>query len=148
MAEPKTKLNDASVTDFLNAIKDEQIRQDCSVVVEIMQAATKAKPKMWGSSIVGFGSYHFAYASGREADWMLTGFSPRKHNITLYIMDGLEHYDELLANLGKHSRGKSCLYIRRLSDVHMPTLKKLIQASVKQRIKTNSPAQGKQAKSV
>jgi hypothetical protein len=139
MAELKTKLTNASVDAFLNSIQNEQVRQDCWAIVDIMQKATNAIPQMWGSSIVGFGSYHYTYASGREADWMLTGFSPRKQNITLYIMAGFEQYDELLAQLGKHACGKSCLYIKRLSDVDLPTLEKLVQASVKHMIKTNQP---------
>lgn len=139
MAEIKTKLNDASVDDFLNAIKDEQVREDCWAIVDIMQKATRAKPQMWGSSIVGFGSYHYKYASGREGDWMLVAFSPRKQNITLYISPGFEGYGELLAKLGKHSCGKACIYIKRLSDVHLPTLKKLINGSVKSVLKTNRP---------
>jgi Domain of unknown function (DU1801) len=139
MAEIKTKLNDASVDDFLNAIKDEQVRKDCWTIVEIMHEATKAKPQMWGASIVGFGSYHYKYASGREGDWMLTAFSPRKQNITLYIYADFEGRDELMAQLGKHSCGKACIYIKRLSDVHLPTLKKLIKGSVKHMLKTNPP---------
>ena len=139
MAELKTKLNDASVDDFLNSIKDEQARQDCQTIAEIMRKATNAEPKMWGSSIVGFGSYHYKYASGREGDWMLTAFSPRKQNITLYIYGGFEGRDEMLAELGKHSCGKGCVYIKRLSDVHLPTLKKLIKASVNHMLKTNPP---------
>jgi hypothetical protein len=139
MAELKTKLNQASVDDFINAIQDEQVRQDCWTIVNIMQEATQARPQMWGSSIVGFGSYHYKYASGREADWMLTGFSPRKQNITLYIMAGFEQYDEMLAQLGKHTCGKSCLYIKRLSDIHVPTLKQLVQASVQHMRATNQP---------
>jgi Domain of unknown function (DU1801) len=131
MTELKTKINDASVTDFLNSIQNEQTRQDCHTIVEIMQKATRATPKMWGSNIVGFGTYHYKYASGREADWMQIAFSPRKQNITLYITAGFEEYPELLEQLGKHSCGKSCLYIKRLSDVDIPTLEKLIQASVK-----------------
>ncbi len=139
MAELKTKRNDASVDDFLNAIKDEQVRKDCWTITDIMQKATKAKPQMWGSSIVGFGSYHYKYASGREIDWMLIGFSPRKQNITLYILSGFEGQDELMAQLGKHSCGKGCVYIKRLSDVHLPALKKLINGSVKHMLKTNPP---------
>jgi hypothetical protein len=139
MAEIKTKLNDASVDDFLNSIKDEQVRKDCWTIVEIMQEATKAKPQMWGSSIVGFGSYHYKYASGREGDWMLTAFSPRKQNITLYIYADFEGRDELMAQLGKHSCSKACIYIKRLSDVHLPTLKKLVKGSVKHMLKTNPP---------
>jgi Domain of unknown function (DU1801) len=138
MSDIKTRLNDASVDDFLNSIKDEQVRKDCWTIAGIMQEATKAKPQMWGSSIVGFGSYHYKYASGREADWMLVAFSPRKQNITLYISPGFEGYDELMTKLGKHSCGKACLYIKRLSDVHLPTLKKLIKGSVKHMLKTNS----------
>ncbi len=139
MAELKTKLNDASVDDFLNAIKDEQVRQDCWAITEMMQQATKAEPKMWGPSIVGFGSRRYKYATGREGDWMQVAFSPRKQNITLYIATGFEERDDLLAKLGNHSCGKGCVYIKRLSDVHLPTLKKLIKASVKHVVKTNPP---------
>ena len=109
MAELKTKVNDASVDEFLQSVKDEQVREDCYQILDIMQKATKAEPKMWGKSIVGFGSYHYKYASGREGDWMLTGFSPRKQNLTLYIMPGFQEYDELMKNLGKHTTGVSCL---------------------------------------
>ena len=143
MAELKTKLNDASVDDFLNAIKDEQVRKDCRAIADMMQKATKAKPQMWGSPFVGFGTRRYKYASGREIDWMLIAFSPRKQNITLYISSGFEGYDELMAQLGKHSCGKGCLYIKRLSDVHLPTLNKLINASVKHMLKTN-PADKRQ----
>ena len=139
MAELKTKRNDVSVDDYLDSIKDEQVREDCLAIADIMQKATKAKPQMWGPSIVGFGSRRYKYASGREIDWMLIAFSPRKQNITLYISSGFEGYDELTAKLGKHSCGKGCLYIKRLSDVHLPTLKKLINASVKHTLKTNPP---------
>jgi Domain of unknown function (DU1801) len=136
MAELKTKRNDASVDDFLNAIKDEQVRKDCRAIADIMQKATKAKPQMWGPAIVGFGARRYKYESGREIDWMLIAFSPRKQNITLYISSGFEGYDELMAKLGKHSCGKGCLYIKRLSDVHLPTLEKLIKGSVKHLLKT------------
>jgi Domain of unknown function (DU1801) len=139
MAELKTKRNDASVDDFLGSIKDEQVREDCLVIADIMQKATKAKPQMWGSGIVGFGSRRYKYASGREIDWMLIAFSPRKQNITLYISSGFEGYDELTAKLGKHSCGKGCIYIKRLSDVHLPTLKKLVNSSVKHMLKSNPP---------
>ena len=139
MAELKTKRNDASVDDFLDSIKDEQVRKDCRAIADIMQKATKAKPQMWGPSIVGFGSRRYKYASGREIDWMLIAFSPRKQNITLYISSGFDGYDELTAKLGKHSSGKGCLYIKRLSDVHLPTLKKLVNSSVKHMLKTNPP---------
>ena len=131
MAELKTKKNDASVEDFLNTIKDEQIRADCFEISTLMSQVTKAEPKMWGSSIIGFGQYHYKYASGRENDWMLVGFSPRKQNITLYIMAGFDRYDELLAQLGKFTTGKSCLYIKKLADVDKKVLKKLVTESVK-----------------
>jgi hypothetical protein len=131
MAELKTKLNDASVEDFLNAIQDEQVRQDCWTIAEMMRNATKAEPKMWGANIVGFGSRRYKYASGREGDWMEVAFSPRKQNITLYLSSSFEGRDELLTQLGKHTCGKGCVYLKRLSDVHLPALKKLIQASVK-----------------
>ena len=140
MAELKTKLTDASVTEYLNAIEKEQVRQDCFVILELMQDAAKAKPRMWGDSIVGFGTYHYVYASGREGDWPIIGFSPRKQNITLYIMAGFEQYQELLARLGKHTTAKSCLYIKRLSDIDLPTLKKLIQDSVDHMLATTKPA--------
>ena len=131
MAELKTKKNEASVEKFLNAIKDGQTRKDCFEIAKMMQQSTKAAPKMWGASIVGFGEYHYKYASGREGDWMLTGFSPRKQNLTLYIMAGFDRYDELLKKLGKFSTGKSCLYIKKLADVDRKVLKELVSESVK-----------------
>jgi len=132
MAELKTKPTNASVKDFLNQIPDEERRKDCFAVAKMMEEITGSKPKMWGASIVGFGSYHYKGASGREGDWMITGFSPRKKDLTLYIMMGFEKHPELMKQLGKHSTGKSCLYIKRLSDIHTPTLKKLIKSSIKQ----------------
>jgi hypothetical protein len=129
--ELKTKLNDASVTDFLNSVDDEQKRKDSFEIMKMMNQVTKAEPKMWGTSIVGFGSYHYKGASGREGDWMLIGFSPRKQNLTLYIMPGFERYPELMKKLGKHTTGKSCLYIKRLSDVDTDVLKELMAESVK-----------------
>ena len=132
MAEPKTKPTTESVKEFINKIADEERRADCFAVAKIMEEITGEKPKMWGPSIVGFGTYHYKYASGREGDWPVTGFSPRKKDLTLYLMMGFEKHGELMQKLGKHSRAKSCLYIKRLSDIHVPTLKKLIKASVKQ----------------
>lgn len=129
-AELKTKLNDASVDDFINTVSDEQIRTDCFEIIKIMKQVTKAEPKMWGSSIVGFGSYHYKGASGREGDWMLVGFSPRKQNLTLYIMAGFDRYEALLKKLGKFSTGKSCLYIKKLADVDKKVLKELVSESV------------------
>ena len=132
MAELKTKPTQASVKEFLNQIPDKERRDDCTAVAKIMEEITGDKPKMWGPSIVGFGTYHYKYASGREGDWPITGFSPRKKDLTLYIMMGFENHPELMKQLGKHTTGKSCLYIKRLSDIDVPTLKKLIKSSVKQ----------------
>jgi hypothetical protein len=131
MAELKTKPTGESVKDFINKIPDEERRADCFAIAKIMEEVTGEKPKMWGPSIVGFGTYHFKYDSGREGDWLVTGFSPRKKDLTLYIMMGFEKRGELMKKLGKYSTAKSCLYIKRLSDVHVPTLKKLIKESVK-----------------
>lgn len=131
MAELKTKKNTSSVKAFIQSVKDTQMREDCEKVTALMKTITKAEPKMWGASIVGFGEYHYKYASGREGDWFLCGFSPRKQALTLYIMSGLEQHPELLTKLGKHKTGKSCLYIKRLGDVDLNVLKSLIQQGVK-----------------
>jgi hypothetical protein len=130
MAELKTKLTQASVEDFINTVEDEQTRQDCWTIIEMMQKATGAGPQMWGPSIVGFGSYRYRYADGRQAEWMLVGFSPRKQNLTLYGLSDFDGFEQTLAQLGKHTRGKGCLYIKRLAQVHLPTLEKLILGSV------------------
>ena len=131
MAELKTRPTNASVEKFLNQVPDEARREDCLKILKMMEEITGEKPQMWGPSIVGFGSYHYKYASGQEADWPITGFSPRKQDLTLYIMPGFDEQSDLMAQLGKHRTGKSCLYIKRLSDVHVPTLKKIIRDSVK-----------------
>jgi len=131
MAEQKTKPTNQSVKEFLNKIPEPERRADCFAVAKIMEEITGEKPKMWGPSIVGFGSYHYKYASGREGDWPMMGFSPRKKDLTLYIMMGFEKHADLMEKLGKHSTSKSCLYIKRLSDVHIPTLKKLIKIGLK-----------------
>ncbi len=131
MAELKTKERKASVEKFLNQVTDEARREDCFKIAKMMEQITGEKPKMWGAGLVGFGSYHYKYNSGQEGDWPLTAFAPRKQNLTLYIMPGFEKYGELMEKLGKYSCGKSCLYVKRLSDVHEPTLKKLIRESVK-----------------
>ncbi|HEY5732069.1 MAG TPA: DUF1801 domain-containing protein [Anaerolineales bacterium] len=138
MAELKTKVNKARVDKFLKSVKDQKKRGDSFKVLEIMKKATKEEPKMWGTSIIGFGSYHYRYASGREGEWMLTGFSPRKQNLTLYIMSGFDEYDSLLKKLGKHSTGKSCLYIKKLDDVDTKVLKELVAKSVKHMKKSSS----------
>lgn len=128
MAELKTRPTDASVADFLNSIADEAKRRDCFTLVAMMQNITGAEPRMWGSSIVGFGDSHFTYASGREGDWFWIGFSPRKQNLTLYLTYGVGENDELLSRLGKHKLGKSCLYLKRLSDADPEVLERLIEA--------------------
>ncbi len=129
-AELKTRKNNASVKEFLDSIEDEAKRKDCREIAEIMQKATGKNPKMWGESIIGYDEYQYKGASGREGDWMRIGFSPRKQNITLYIMDGFAKYDKLMAKLGKHKTGKSCLYINRLSDIDLDVLNKLINGSM------------------
>lgn len=129
-AELKTKLNDASVEDFLNGVEDEGKRGDSFRVLEIMREASGEEPRMWGSAIVGFGKHHLKYASGRELDSALVGFSPRKASLTLYITDGFAKYDEYMAKLGKFKSSKSCLYIKRLSDIDEEVLKDLVAASV------------------
>jgi len=133
MAEPKTKPTNQSVASFFKSLPDPQVRQDCVTITKLMEEATGSKPKMWGPTIVGFGSQHYKYASGREGDWPVIGFSPRKQNLTLYMIPGPDEQAELLKKLGKHTTAKSCLYIKRLSDVDLPTLKKLIRASVKKK---------------
>ena len=129
MAELKTKQTKQSVAAFLAGVEDPQARKDCKTLVGLMEEATGAKARMWGTSIVGFGTQRSTYASGREAEWMLTAFSPRKQNITLYL-GHLDEQRDLLDKLGTHSCGKGCLYIKRLSDVHLPTLTKLVKSSV------------------
>jgi len=131
VAELKTKQNDASVKEFLGKIADEQKRRDAFTILELMQQITGEKPKMWGPSIVGFGSYHYKYDSGHEGDMCVAGFSPRKEALTLYINSAFEKREPLLKKLGKHKIGKSCLYIKRLEDVSLPVLKELIAESFK-----------------
>jgi hypothetical protein len=131
MAELKTKATNASVAKFLDAIEDDERREDCLAVAKIMKKATGDDPKMWGPSIVGFGAMRYKYESGRELDWFLTGFSPRKNDLTLYIMPGIDRYKELAKSLGKHKTGKSCLYIKRLSDIDQSVLREIVETSVK-----------------
>jgi len=132
----KTQKNKASVESFLNAVEPEQRKQDAFAVLELMKKITGEEPAMWGSSIVGFGSYHYVYASGREGDWMRIGFSPRKTALTLYIMSGFAKYDELMDKLGKYKTGKSCLYIKKLEDVDIKVLTQLMKESLKYMKKT------------
>ena len=138
MSELKTKKNKASVEGFLKSLENEKRREDSFVVLNLMKEATGEEPTMWGTSIVGFGSYHYKYASGREGDWMKVGFSPRKKNMTLYIMDGFGSYDSLLQKLGKYKTGKSCLYINKLEDVDQAILKELVKQSVETMSRTAS----------
>jgi hypothetical protein len=132
MAENKTKQTKASVDKFINSIKEETEREDCYKIIKLMKSITKEEPKMWGPSIIGFGSYHYKYASGREGDMCITGFSPRKQNISLYLMGGFEKQKTQLKKLGKHKTGKGCLYIKTLNDVDVKILKEMIVQSVKE----------------
>ena len=126
----KTSPQVASADAFIAAIEDPDRRADCARIAEMMAAATGAPATMWGASMGGFGSYHYRYASGREGDWFLTGFAPRKSNISLYIMSGFDGFDSLMQDLGKYKTGKSCLYIKRLADVDEAVLAELIDESV------------------
>ena len=128
--EPKTKVTQASVAEFLESLPDAATRADCKAVAKLMQKVTKAKPKMWGTSIVGFGTRDYPGASGTST-WMEIGFSPRKANLTLYIMTGIERHPELFKKLGKYKNGKGCLYLKRLTDIDMNVLEQIITASVK-----------------
>jgi hypothetical protein len=136
MAENKTKATTKSVPEFLEQIEDPKRRSDCITIAAMMEKLTGSKPKMWGDSIVGFGDYRYKYASGREGDWFLSGFSPRKQNLTIYIMGYLEFYTELLEGLGKFKHGKGCLYIKTLEDIDLKVLESLISASI-ERLKSN-----------
>lgn len=127
MAELKTKVNDASVEGFLSSIEDEKKRQDSFALLEMMKRVTQCEPKMWGDSIIGFGSYHYKYASGREGDWAPVGFSPRKQALTIYLMQARTPSPELFARLGKYKRGVGCLYIKKLEDVDLGILEQMIR---------------------
>lgn len=130
MAKLKTTPTDASVDAYIDAVEDAQKREDCRAVAAMMAEATGAPARMWGSSIVGFGSYHYRYESGREGDFMETGFAARKRALTLYVMAGFSEYGDLLAKLGKHKTGKSCLYVKRLADVDQDVLREMVERSV------------------
>lgn len=132
MAELKTKPTKESVSGFIKKVSDKSRREDCLKVLEIMKDVTGEEPEMWGPSIVGFGRYRYKGKSGSEGEWMITGFSPRKNELTLYIMRGFEGISDLMARLGKHKTGKSCLYIKNLADVDLGVLKKIVQKSVKE----------------
>ena len=129
--ELKTKKNDGDVIAFLNSVADENKRNESFIILEMMMKITKTEPKMWGSSIIGFGEYHYKYASGQEGDWFRIGLSPRKQNITIYLICGQNSNKDLLKKLGKFKSGKSCLYINKLEDINLSILKKLITNSYK-----------------
>ena len=133
MAENKTKPTSESVTSFLNKIKDPQLRDDCFAILALMKSVSKTEPVMWGSAIIGFGTYHYVYESGREGDTVMIGFSPRKQNISIYLMGGLSKVQSELAKLGKHKTGGGCLYIKSLSDVNTVVLKKILTKAYKQK---------------
>lgn len=130
MADLKTKATNADVHIFIASITDAGQRAGCEKIMQLMQAASGETPKMWGASIVGFGSYNYAYDSGRDGTWFLMGFSPRKNNITLYFMAGTERYKTELQQLGKHTTGKSCLYIKSLDEIKLPVLKKIMRQNL------------------
>ena len=137
MAELKTNRNKGDVEAFLKSVPDEKKRRDSFTILELMKQVTGKEPEMWGESIVGFGSYHYKYESGREGDWFVTGFSPRKQNLTLYIMSGFDGYDDLMSRLGKYKTGKSCLYIKKIDDVDQDVLQELVKKSVENMEKSN-----------
>ncbi len=130
MSDLKTRPTDASVEAFIGAVDHPRRREDARTLLELMHRVTGEEPVMWGPSIVGYGSYHYRYASGQEADWPVVGFSPRKQNLSIYIMTGFEESDELLSRLGKHKTGKSCLYVNKLADMDLDVLETLVRASV------------------
>lgn len=130
MAELKTKPTAKSVARFLAAVPDSDRRADCKAIAAMMEKVTRKKPKMWGPSIVGFGDYRYVYASGREGNWFMVGFSPRKKEISVYLMGGLQHQAELLAKLGKHKTGKGCLYINKLEDIDFAVLTRMVKTAV------------------
>jgi hypothetical protein len=130
VATLKTTVNDASVEDFINKVEDEVKRQDSRTLLKLFAKVTGEKPRMWGSSIIGFGSYHYKSEKSRqEGEWMLTGFSPRKQNLTLYVIPGFDDYQDLLSELGKHKTSVGCLYINKLADVELAVLEKLVKRS-------------------
>ena len=135
MAENKTKPTKSSANAFLNKIQDKQLRDDCFVILEMMQKVSKCEPIMWGSAIVGFGTYHYVYEIGREGDSILIGFSPRKQNISIYLMGGLDKVEAELSKLGKYKTGGGCLYIKSLSDVNLDVLKKVFAKAFKEAIR-------------
>ena len=137
MAENKTKPTKDSVTAFLNKVQDKQLRDDCFKILDMMQTISNCEPVMWGSAIIGFGTYHYVYESGREGDMVVLGFSPRKQNISIYLMGGLKTVEDELTRLGKYKTGKGCLYIKSLSDVNAVVLKKVFAKAFKEAQRKN-----------
>ena len=129
MAENKTKPTKDSVAAFLNKIEDQQVRDDCFEIIEMMGKVSNCEPIMWGSAIIGFGKYHYVYESGREGDTVVIGFSPRKQNISIYLMGGVNNVEDELSKLGKYKTGKGCLYIKSLDDVNPEALRKILTKS-------------------
>ena len=138
MSDPKTKPTEQSVEAFLNSVADEQKRRDSFRLLELMAEATGLAPRMWGDSIVGFGQYHYRYASGREGDSPLAGFSPRKQALTIYVISGFDQYEGLMSSLGKYKTGKACLYVKKLADVDLAALKELVRLSAEHVARTNA----------
>ncbi|MDR3577293.1 MAG: DUF1801 domain-containing protein [Anaerolineaceae bacterium] len=137
MADIKTKPTGEDIEQYLNAIDDEKKRRDCAIIIELMSQVTRLEPKIWASSMVGFGNHHYKYTSGREGDTFLIGFSPRKQNLTFYGLAGFVGHEQLLEKLGKYKTGKGCLYINSLDEIHVPTLRALIQQSFEQKVNNN-----------
>ena len=137
MSDLKTKPTDRNVVEFLNKVENPTKREDSFKILDLMREVTQEEPIMWGDSIIGFGEYHYKYKSGREGDWFMVGFSPRKQSLTIYIMSGFDNYEEKLRKLGKYRTGKSCLYIKKLEDVNISILKEIIADSIDYVKRTN-----------
>lgn len=129
MAELKTQPTDGDVEAFVDSIADEAMRADCRALLDLMREATGERPVLWGTSIVGFGDVHYRYASGREGDWFAVGFAPRKRSLTVYVMDGVDAHADQLSRLGRHTVGKGCIYLRRLSDVDTGVLREIVASA-------------------
>lgn len=137
MAELKTQKTEQDVEAYLSTVENEKRRQDSFTVMELMKEVTGEEPKLWGSGIIGFGDHHYKYESGREGDWFQVGFSPRKNALTLYITAGFDNYDNLLNNLGKFKTGKACLYVNKIEDINLDTLRQLVAQSVEHAAQTS-----------
>jgi hypothetical protein len=138
MAELKTQPSKKSPVEYLKTVENQKKQADSFAILELMSDITGVEPVMWGDSIIGFGTYHYKYASGREGEWFLTGFAPRKQSLTLYIMSGFSEYKLLLSKLGKYKTGKSCLYINKLEDIDIEVLRDLVERSVEHMEETNA----------